>query len=185
MHNLYQPGGKNGAVAVISYKSHLFVYQLTLIIIVSIVLYLYTIGNNFAYDDKFTVVNNYLIRSWRNAPTIFNGDYFVAAGELSYRPLVTLTYFIDYTLWRLNPVGYHLTNLSLHCLNTILLFFFLTRLVSVFGERRKKMEPVFPKNSEASVPSPPVLKTSIPYYGVSDLLRSPRSCRGCQCHQLP
>ncbi|MDQ1274196.1 MAG: hypothetical protein QG591_2826 [Planctomycetota bacterium] len=50
---------------------------------------------------------------------IFTSYYFTAAGELSYRPLVTLTYFIDYTLWHLNPLGYHLTNLLLHCLNAV------------------------------------------------------------------
>ncbi|MEP9412695.1 MAG: tetratricopeptide repeat protein [Candidatus Brocadia sp.] len=163
MYNSYQPIYRHGAVTVRSGKPHLFIYQLTLIVVVSILLYLCAIGNNFAYDDKFTVVNNYLIRSWYKVPLLFTSDYFTAAGELSYRPLVTLSYFIDYSLWRLNPVGYHLTNLFLHSLNAVLLFFLLIRLLSVIGETRKEARPVFPKDSEASVSSPVVIKTSIPF----------------------
>lgn len=44
------------------------------------------------------------------------------SGELSYRPIVTISYFIDYSLWHINPFGYHLTGVILHCLNTILIY---------------------------------------------------------------
>src|SRR5574337_1595349 len=129
MHNPYQPINKRGAVAFRLDKPLPFICQLVLIIVVSVLLYLYTIGNNFVYDDTFTVVNNYLIRSWHKIPMIFTSDYFTAAGELSYRPSITLSYFADYSLWRLNPIGYHLTNLLLHSLNSVLLFFLLIRLL--------------------------------------------------------
>lgn len=36
-------------------------------------------------------------------------------------PLAWLSYAIDYAIWGLNPVGYHLTNLLLHALNAVLL----------------------------------------------------------------
>ncbi len=151
-------------VVVRSYKPPLFIYQLTLIIIVSILLYLYTVGNNFVYDDTFTVANNYLIRSWHRVPTIFTSDYFTAAGELSYRPLVTLTYFIDYTLWHLNPLGYHLTNLLLHCLNAVLLFFLLIRLLPVVEIGTcKESNSAYPKNSETPVLRSAATRTSIPF----------------------
>lgn len=163
MYNSYQPIYKHGAVTVRPDKPHLFIYQIALIILVSSLLYLRTIGNNFVYDDKFTVVNNYLIRSWCKVPLLFTSDYFTAAGELSYRPLITLSYFIDYSLWHLNPVGYHLTNLFLHSLNAVLLFFLLIRLLGVIGEIHKEARPVFLRDSEASVSSPVVIKTFIPF----------------------
>lgn len=164
MYNPYPPGNKRGTVAFRSDKPLLFIYQITLIIVVSVLLYLYTIGNNFVYDDKFTVVNNYLIRSWHKVPIIFSSDYFTAAGELSYRPLVTLSYFIDYSLWRLNPIGYHLTNLFLHSLNTVLLFFLLIRLFSTInGETNKEPNQAFPRNSGGSFSGFTAAKTSVPF----------------------
>jgi hypothetical protein len=39
---------------------------------------------------------------WTTAPAVF------------FRPVVSLTLFIDYTIWGLNSIGYHLTNLSFH-----------------------------------------------------------------------
>src|SRR3990167_5471853 len=88
--------------------------------------YLNSLSNQFVYDDEFTIVTNYFIKTWNNLPSLFNKDYFKFSGELSYRPVVTLSYFIDYTLWELNPFGFHLTNTLLHALNSVLLFFLLT-----------------------------------------------------------
>ena len=37
-----------------------------------------------------------------------------------YQPLSWLTHGVVYTLWGLNPKGYHLVNLLLHCANAVL-----------------------------------------------------------------
>ncbi|MEP9412545.1 MAG: tetratricopeptide repeat protein [Candidatus Brocadia sp.] len=47
---------------------------------------------------------------------------------MSYRPLVTISYFADYAVWGLNPFGFHLTNVFLHTINAIL-FYLLLRAV--------------------------------------------------------
>ncbi|HHT9109490.1 MAG TPA: tetratricopeptide repeat protein, partial [Candidatus Wunengus sp. YC64] len=52
-------------------------------------------------------------------------DYLPFSGELSYRPVVTLTYFFDYAIWRLNPLGYHLSNVILHTVNVFLFYLFM------------------------------------------------------------
>src|SRR3990170_4464809 len=91
-------------------------------------IYLNSLSNQFVYDDEFTIVTNYFVKTWNNFPLLFNSDYFKLSGELSYRPVVTLSYFIDYTLWKLNPFGFHLTNTLLHTLNSVLLFFLLKRI---------------------------------------------------------
>ncbi|HHT9123694.1 MAG TPA: hypothetical protein ACFYEF_12560, partial [Candidatus Wunengus sp. YC63] len=145
-------------------KTFLFFCQLIIIVVVSALIYIYTLGNDFAYDDKFTITNNYLIRSWHKIPTIFTNDYFTSSGELSYRPVVTLSYFIDYFFWQLNPLGYHLTNLLLHSLNSVLLFFLFTRLLSVIrGEPDKVLKSFFPQNPEASVSTIEAVKISVPF----------------------
>ncbi len=81
-----------------------------------------TLGNAFVFDDRLVVENNAFIRSWDNLPDLFNRNYFIRSGELSYRPVVTLSYFLDYRLWHSRPAGYHLTNVILHSLNAVLVF---------------------------------------------------------------
>lgn len=96
-----------------------------LIIALSQLVYVNSLSNQFTYDDEFTIVNNYFIKSLQNISGLFKKDYFSLSGELSYRPVVTLSYFIDYALWKLNPFGFHLTNVLLHTLNSVLFFFLL------------------------------------------------------------
>lgn len=84
------------------------------------------------YDDESTIVYNYFIRHWSNFPDLFTSKYFTLSAELTYRPVVTLTYFIDYSFWHLNPRGYHLTNILLHAVNSTLFFVFI---FSLFKKR--------------------------------------------------
>ncbi|MBI5182115.1 MAG: tetratricopeptide repeat protein, partial [Nitrospirae bacterium] len=39
-----------------------------------------------------------------------------------YRPLVTISYIFDYAIWGLNPKGFHLANLILHILTSIIVY---------------------------------------------------------------
>lgn len=92
----------------------------------------------FLGDDYPLIAQNLFIRSFENIFNLFSRTYIssldeanfdrwiVGSGELSYRPLTTLSYMIDYFFWGVNPEGYHLTSLCLHSANVIL-FFFLTR----------------------------------------------------------
>jgi hypothetical protein len=43
-------------------------------------------------------------------------------GGFFYRPLAMVSYAIDYLIWGTNPMGWHLTNLSLHIANVALLW---------------------------------------------------------------
>lgn len=105
-------------------KKYRYVYCLLLPFFISIIVYLNCLQNSFVYDDDSTIINNYFIRHWSNLPDIFTRKYFVLSAELTYRPVVTLSYFIDYTFWHLNPWGYHLTNILLHAINSVLVFIF-------------------------------------------------------------
>lgn len=89
---------------------------------ISFLAYLNTLHHQFVFDDFRIIVNNPYIKDWKYFPTLFTGNYFKISGELSYRPLVTLSYFIDYTLWHHNPFGFHLANLLLHALNVFLVY---------------------------------------------------------------
>ena len=99
--------------------------------IISVIVFCNTLDNTFVYDDSVTIVNNNLIKNWKNFHTLFSFNYFILSGELSYRPVVTLTYFIDYSLWGLNTTGFHFTNLLLQTANTLLFYVFLKRVTKV------------------------------------------------------
>lgn len=95
---------------------------LLLIIFISVLLYLNSLSNAFVYDDVYIITENYLIKSLGNLPKLFQKDYLLLSGELSYRPIVTLSYLIDHAIWQLNPLGYHLTNIILHTINVFLFY---------------------------------------------------------------
>ncbi|MBI2469732.1 MAG: tetratricopeptide repeat protein [Planctomycetes bacterium] len=86
-------------------------------------IYMNSLGNTFVYDDYLTVTNNHFIREWRYLSSFFSQKYFAISNELTYRPVVTFSYFADYAIWRLKPWGYHLTNLIIHTLNVYLVYF--------------------------------------------------------------
>ncbi len=98
--------------------------SISLILIISIAIYSNTLKNGFVYDDRFTIVDNLFIKNWNNLPELFSKTYFSRSGEETYRPIVTLSYFVDYSLWGLKPFGYHLTNLLLHSANVVLVYLF-------------------------------------------------------------
>ncbi len=105
-------------------KKYLHTFCFLLPLFVSILVYLNCLQHSFVYDDESTIIHNYFIRHWSNFPNLFTGKYFALSAELTYRPVVTLSYFIDYTFWHLNPLGFHLTNILLHAMNSTLFFVF-------------------------------------------------------------
>lgn len=85
--------------------------------------------NDFSYDDNIVIVSNQreLANIW-NIPSLFTKGYFLISKEATYRPIVTISYILDQYAWGFNPLGYHLTNLFLHLINSVMLFYFLSRL---------------------------------------------------------
>lgn len=106
-------------------RSHHFA-SILIILSVSVIIYANTLKNGFVYDDVNTIVNNHLIKNFSNLPLLFGENYFAQSGEMSYRPVVTFTYFMDYAVYGLKPWGFHLTNLLLHASNGALLYILLT-----------------------------------------------------------
>jgi len=86
--------------------------------------YLNSLSNGFVFDDMYTIVHNDHIQDLgKNLPAFFNLDYFkIARTEVSYRPVATLSYFLLYALFGLNPVAFHLASLLLHIFNVIAVY---------------------------------------------------------------
>jgi len=75
------------------------------------------------FDDESVVVNNLSIQSTSNIPKFFTAEegFHKVIGKY-YRPIVSASYAIDYSIWGLNPYGFHLTNIIIHCIASLLLF---------------------------------------------------------------
>jgi len=82
-----------------------------------------------SWDDSQYVTQNPWIRGWslENLVHIFTRPYFV-----SYMPLQLVSYVLDYSLWGLNPFGYHLQQILLHAVNSVLAFELVRRLFGRF-----------------------------------------------------
>lgn len=85
----------------------------------------------FIWDDDFLVVQNPLIRAPLLSMEMFRQDVLNTGFRYSlyYRPLQILSYAVDYRLHGLDPFVFHFTNLFIHFLNGVLLFF-LTRKIT-------------------------------------------------------
>ncbi len=98
-------------------KQSLF-QSFVLFFFLSLIIYGNTLTADFIWDDHHLVQNNVLIRNGSFIPVIFSKDIGAGVGTQFgfYRPVQTLTYLIDYSLWTRDPSGYHFTNILLHAL---------------------------------------------------------------------
>ena len=103
-----------------------------IILVVSAGCYLNALGGGFAFDDVDMVQNNFLIRSLKNMPEIWRTSWWSGSGRRSneYRPLAVFSFALNYTAGKLNPLGYHLVNILLHALFSILFYWFLKKIGS-------------------------------------------------------
>ncbi|MCR4328324.1 MAG: tetratricopeptide repeat protein [Patescibacteria group bacterium] len=110
---------------------------IAILALLAIPLFLYSsaLPNAFVWDDEEQVVNNPAIQDIHNLPLIFTGSTFsTGGGGLAgsfYRPLVTASYLLSYQLWGTDPWGYHLLQILLHTINTVLVFWILRYLFLV------------------------------------------------------
>ena len=103
-----------------------------LLFLFTLIIYSNSLGGQFVSDDSYFIVKNVHIRNLSNIPYFFINPSAVAFSELSqdvYRPLTTISYAIDFNLWRLNTFCYHLENVLLHSSNAVLLFVLLMLIV--------------------------------------------------------
>ena len=97
-------------------------FCLSIIFIVTSISFYPSLNNGFTnWDDETHVVDNSSIKTltWK---TVADLPASLLIGN--YIPLTALTYMLEYRFVRLNPFVYHATNLVLHLLNCLLVFWF-------------------------------------------------------------
>jgi len=73
-------------------------------------------------DDKYVTKNSYVRLGLTKDSLVWA---FTSIDVNNWHPLTWLSHMLDYQVCGLNPTGHHLTNLFLHIVNTLLLFFIL------------------------------------------------------------
>lgn len=104
------------------------------ILVLSALAYLPSVGGDFVWDDRPLILGDTQIQSFEALPQLFARDFF-APGEVRgkygyYRPAVSLSYMIDWALWKDNALGYRLTNLFWHLVCTLLVWLLARRLIA-------------------------------------------------------
>jgi protein O-mannosyl-transferase len=93
-----------------------------------------SLHNAFHYDDLHVIVNNVYIRSLHNVPLFFRDAHTFSSipEHATYRPLVSLTYAIDYAIGRgLDPLRFHVTQILLLLVIWAMLIAFLRKTLDV------------------------------------------------------
>lgn len=111
-----------------------------IIAILTFIVYLPALSNGFVNwdDDIYVYANGYI----RNIDLNFFKWAFTSVVQSSWHPLTLLSYALDFSVWQLNPKGYHLTNNLLHSLNTFLIFILALVLILQWGKKEKEVLPL-------------------------------------------
>ncbi len=102
-----------------------------LVALAAILPFLNSLPGDFVWDDRTLILQDYQVQHPKYFSRFFLRDYFEHADEEIkygyYRPLISLSFLADFAFWGVSPFGYHLTNILLHALVSVLVFLFLSR----------------------------------------------------------
>ena len=100
-----------------------------LVFMITVLAFLPTLQNGFVnWDDDSHLLDNphYRGLGWEQLKWMFTTCHMGSCMPLNY-----VTYGLDYILWGMNPVGYHLTSLLIHAANAVVFYFLSQRLLSL------------------------------------------------------
>ncbi|MBN8725277.1 MAG: tetratricopeptide repeat protein [Acidobacteria bacterium] len=138
---------QNSIFAKIS-KSQQEFFIASIIILVTLITFTNTLLNGFVYDDISIVQNNSSINALSKIPNLFLQGYW---GENNrnglYRPITVVTYSLNYAINGLEPYGYHLVNIIIHIINSLLVYWIVkhyseSKLLSIFTALLFSVHPV-------------------------------------------
>lgn len=98
------------------YKTAFFV-----ILLVTLLNFTNVISGDFVADDMFYIVNNESIRSLFSYDLLFPKKHLFSSFN-NYRPVYNFILALEYALFGLNSIPYHIFNILLHTVNTFLLY---------------------------------------------------------------
>lgn len=116
----------------------------TAVVALAAVLYVNTLQNSYALDDKGIITQNkFTSRGFSGIPNLLTTSYWegIDKNVRSYRPLAPVTFAAEVGFWGMNPAASHFFNMVIYMLTGIVLLFFLKRL---FEKADPAIPPVIP-----------------------------------------
>jgi hypothetical protein len=119
-----------------SSKNRSLIIYLIFTAVVTCIVYLPSLNNDFVtWDDNIYVYNNEMIR---NVNLRLIQWAFASFEASNWHPLTWLSHAFDYALWKLNPIGHHLTSILLHSINALLVTLLTVRLIETLHREKKQ-----------------------------------------------
>ncbi len=110
-----------------SFKTHL---GPLIIVLAGFFIYFNSLHGEFLMDDHYLVRENRFLEMGGDWKGIWTQAHMAGSGQKAnfYRPLQVASYVLDYSFWKLDPFGYHLTSVLLHLAVALALFALLQKL---------------------------------------------------------
>lgn len=123
------------------YRTHVIYF--IIISIIGLLIYLPSLTGNFVYDDNETIVKNPYIKNLTFIPQYFDpshSDMWSVHHQQRgmYRPLLLVSFALNYHISGLNPFSYHLFNIILHILNGLMVYILINSILLSLGESEKE-----------------------------------------------
>lgn len=110
------------------------IIALLILFSLNLLVFLPAVKGEFIWDDRDLILDNPLIQSSSFLKSVLFSPFDVLTADIEagkkfeerthfYRPLALLSFWLDFQVWGFNPAGFHLTNIFIHILNTILFLF--------------------------------------------------------------
>ena len=96
---------------------------ITLIVVLVVLVYLPSISGGFILDDEDLLADNPQIKA---SDGLYR--FWCTTEPYDYWPVTNTTFWIEWRLWGMNPTGYHVTNLILHIVESLLIWLILRKL---------------------------------------------------------
>jgi len=108
-------------------KKHKEILSIYLLIIAASIVYINILPNPFIWSEDAVIVQNETFKNLSYLPKFFTLKYWLEDHPFSgihiFRPIRAVTFTLEYALFKLNPVPYHITNILLHTATTLIIYF--------------------------------------------------------------
>jgi protein O-mannosyl-transferase len=111
-----------------SVSSRISLWHCALVFSVAAVVYSNVLQNGFAFDDMSTIERNPLVVQGGSLSEYFTNDFWATPmisddSHKSYRPVTTFSYRLTYMLVGANPFYFHLTDIILHAITSVVVMY--------------------------------------------------------------